>query len=244
MASDLGAFKAHYSRSIHREPDALVFATRNGGPLMSNNLRRGLRSACGRAELPRLNWHALRHTHGTLLHSQGTPLKVAQAQLGHSHLTTTLEVYTHASVTAQREAVDFLDKQVFPIVPNNTEASVKKEPAICQLIDISRLSGAPGVIRTRDLLLRRQALYPAELRAHKRRAGNWNSLSCPSLPRQPVLVPPRIGRRFGPLHLNPARGHSFFVRAGLKVAATLGPRAQPFERFLMSRASFSISSAL
>src|ERR1700723_2320023 len=28
-------------------------------------------------------------------------------------------------------------------------------------------SGAPGVIRTRDLLLLRQALYPAELRAHK-----------------------------------------------------------------------------
>jgi hypothetical protein len=27
-------------------------------------------------------------------------------------------------------------------------------------------NGAPGVIRTRDLLLRRQALYPAELRAH------------------------------------------------------------------------------
>jgi len=125
--SALGAFKAHYSRSIHREPDALVFATRNGGPLMSNNLRRGLRSACGRAELPRLNWHALRHTHGTLLHGQGTPLKVAQAQLGHSHLTTTLEVYTHASVTAQREAVNLLDKQVFPIVPNNAEASDKKE---------------------------------------------------------------------------------------------------------------------
>jgi integrase len=126
--SALGAFKAHYSRSIYREPDALVFATRSGGPLMSNNLRRGLRSACVRAGLPRLNWHALRHTHGTLLHGQGTPLKVAQAQLGHSHLTTTLEVYTHASVTAQREAVNLLEKQVFPIVPNNAEASDKKEP--------------------------------------------------------------------------------------------------------------------
>ena len=113
--SALRAFKAQYSRSTHREPDALVFATRNGGPLMSNNLRRGLRSACARAGLPKLNWHALRHTHGTLLHGQGTPLKVAQAQLGHSHLTTTLEVYTHASVTAQREAVNLLDQQVFPI---------------------------------------------------------------------------------------------------------------------------------
>ena len=63
----------------------------------------------------------LRHTHGTMLHVQGTPLKVAQAQLGHSHMATTLEVYTHASVSAQREAVNLLDEQVFPSVPKKPE---------------------------------------------------------------------------------------------------------------------------
>ncbi len=36
-----------------------------------------------------------------------------------------------------------------------------------QLIDFSKLSGAPREIRTPDLLLRRQALYPAELRARR-----------------------------------------------------------------------------
>jgi hypothetical protein len=46
---------------------------------------------------------------------------VAQAQLGHSHMATTLEVYTHASVIAQREAVNLLDEQVFPSVPKNAE---------------------------------------------------------------------------------------------------------------------------
>jgi hypothetical protein len=30
------------------------------------------------------------------------------------------------------------------------------------------LNGAPGVIRTPDLLIRSQSLYPAELRAHKK----------------------------------------------------------------------------
>jgi integrase len=115
----LGALKALYSRSADRSAEALLFATRHGGPLMSNNLRRGLRSSCKRAGLPRLNWHSLRHTHGTLLHVQGTPLKVAQAQLGHSHMATTLEVYTHASVVAQREAVNLLDEQVFPSVPKS-----------------------------------------------------------------------------------------------------------------------------
>jgi integrase len=64
-----------------------------------------------------MDWHGLRHTHGTLLHTQGTPLKVAQAQLGHSHMATTLEIYTHASVSAQREAVALLENQLFPSVP-------------------------------------------------------------------------------------------------------------------------------
>jgi integrase len=76
-----------------------------------------LRTACKRAGLQRIDWHTLRHTHGTLLHSQGTPLKVAQAQLGHSHMATTLEIYTHASGSAQRDAVNLLEEQLFPNVP-------------------------------------------------------------------------------------------------------------------------------
>jgi integrase len=114
------ALSSQYSGSANQSPEGLVFSTRDGGPLASNNLRkRGLQSACERAGLPRINWHGLRHTHGTLLHVQGTPLKVAQAQLGHSSMATTLQVYTHASVIAQREAVTLLEKQVFPNVPKN-----------------------------------------------------------------------------------------------------------------------------
>jgi integrase len=116
------ALKVSYSRSADRSSEGLVFAGRCGSPLASDNLRkRGLSAACKGAGLPRLTWHALRHTHGTLLHLQGTPLKVAQAQLGHSHMATTLDVYTHASVTAQREAVNLLDRQVFPSVPKNEQ---------------------------------------------------------------------------------------------------------------------------
>ncbi|SPE18343.1 conserved hypothetical protein [Candidatus Sulfotelmatomonas gaucii] len=37
------------------------------------------------------------------------------------------------------------------------------------LIKILKLYGAPGEIRTPDLLIRSQSLYPAELRAHTRR---------------------------------------------------------------------------
>jgi integrase len=115
------ALLARRSRCADVSPEALVFATGQGTPLASDNLRkRDLRPACARAGLPFINWHALRHTHGTLLHELGTPLKVAQAQLGHSHMSTTLEVYTHASASAQRQTVDQLENQLFPNVPKLT----------------------------------------------------------------------------------------------------------------------------
>ena len=121
------ALLAHRSPSSDMSAEALVFCTCRGTPLASNNLRkRQLYPACVRADLPPINWHTLRHTHGTLLHEQGTPLRVAQAQLGHAHMTTTLEVYTHASAIAQRQAVDQLENQLFPNVPKFGE--VERRP--------------------------------------------------------------------------------------------------------------------
>jgi hypothetical protein len=39
---------------------------------------------------------------------------------GEHFMATTLEVYTHASVIAQREAVNLLESQLFPSVPKKT----------------------------------------------------------------------------------------------------------------------------
>ena len=116
------ALQAHRVSCRDAANEALVFVTRRGTPLASNNLRkRQLHPASQRAGLGSINWHSLRHTHGTLLHEQGTPLRVAQAQLGHSHMTTTPQVYTHASGSAQRQAVDHLESLLFPSVPKFAE---------------------------------------------------------------------------------------------------------------------------
>jgi len=120
--SVLQALQTQRMRCGRTSDEALVFATRYGTPLASNNLRkRQLRPASQRAGIGSIDWHSLRHTHGTLLHEQGTPLRVAQAQLGHSHMTTTLQVYTHASGSAQRQAVNQLEDQLFPNVPKSRE---------------------------------------------------------------------------------------------------------------------------
>ncbi len=112
------ALAVHRSRSLDTSPEALVFCTRTGKPLNADNLRkRQLRTVCQQAGIEPIGWHTLRHTHCTILHSLGTPLKVAQAQLGHSRLATTFEVYTHATTEAQREAVAKLERVVDPNRP-------------------------------------------------------------------------------------------------------------------------------
>jgi integrase len=127
--------KERYIRSADHSPSALVFVTREGAPLAADNLRKkSLRTACKRAGLQQIDSHALRHTHGTLLHAQGTPLKVGQAQLGHSHMATTLEVYTHASGSAQRDTVNMLADQLFPNVPklDGSENTAMEAPQAIQ----------------------------------------------------------------------------------------------------------------
>jgi integrase len=97
----------------------LVFSSRNGTPLQSENiLKRIIHPACERLKLPKVGWHTLRHTSATLLHEH-EPLRVAQAILGHSDLQTTLG-YTHVLPGRQREAMKRLEDVVlFPNVPKS-----------------------------------------------------------------------------------------------------------------------------
>jgi site-specific recombinase XerD len=62
--------------------------------------------------MPWLSWHVLRRTHATLLQVAGASLKDAQTQLGHSKMSTTLEVYTIPIPAHLREAVENLSRLV------------------------------------------------------------------------------------------------------------------------------------
>jgi integrase len=91
----------------------LVFQTRNGTPLNDTNLlHRHLKPVGERLGIPWLSWHVLRRTHATLLQVAGASLKDAQTQLGHSKMSTTLEVYTIPVPAHLREAVENLSRLV------------------------------------------------------------------------------------------------------------------------------------
>ena len=56
-----------------------------------------------------VRFHDLRHTHATILLSQGVSLKVVQERLGHESITTTGDIYAHVTPAMQQEAVRVLD---------------------------------------------------------------------------------------------------------------------------------------
>jgi len=69
-------------------------------PIAPRNLTRSLKALLKKAGLPtRTRFHDLRHSCGTLLHSQGVPARAIAEVLGHTQLRTT-ERYTHATRAA------------------------------------------------------------------------------------------------------------------------------------------------
>jgi integrase len=65
---------------------------------------------CKDNDLRRIRLHDLRHTTATLLKALGVPPKDAQVILGHAHITTTNQIYTHADEASKREALSKLNK--------------------------------------------------------------------------------------------------------------------------------------
>jgi len=76
-------------------PDTLVFGTAEGGLLSPDNLSRDwcrVRRAKG---LPLVSFHALRHTHVSLLIAEGVDILKISRRIGHAKASTTLDKYGH-----------------------------------------------------------------------------------------------------------------------------------------------------
>jgi integrase len=82
----------------------LVFTTRTGRPIEPRNLVRSFRRICGDNQIRIIKVHHLRHTVGSLLKDLKVPARDAQAILGHTRISTTLEI-CNVDGEAKREAL-------------------------------------------------------------------------------------------------------------------------------------------
>ena len=83
----------------------LVFTTRTGRPVEPRNLVRSFRRICDDNKIRLIKVHHLRHTVGSLLKDLGVPARDAQTILGHTRISTTLEIYTDVDEPARRDAL-------------------------------------------------------------------------------------------------------------------------------------------
>ena len=91
----------------------LVFATADGGPILPANLLRTFRRIIRCIGVPPITFHALRHTHATLLLKEGTHAKIVSERLGHVNIGITLDTYSHVLRGMQREAAESVDCALF-----------------------------------------------------------------------------------------------------------------------------------
>jgi integrase len=92
-----------------------VFTTTIGTPLDPDNVTHYFKRAVAKAGLRPQRFHDLRHCCATLLLVQGVAARVVQEILGHSHVSTTLGIYSHVIPALQRDAADRMNALLAPI---------------------------------------------------------------------------------------------------------------------------------
>ncbi|WP_027725456.1 site-specific integrase [Tuberibacillus calidus] len=98
------------SLDIGYQDNDLVFCTPLGTPLHPSNIRkRVFNKLIEKAQVPKIRFHDLRHTHATLLLQKKVNPKVVSERLGHANVKITLDTYSHVLPTMQKEAVQKID---------------------------------------------------------------------------------------------------------------------------------------
>jgi integrase len=97
--------KAFGELGIDRTEQTLVACRYDGKPLWPTSVTHEFIKAMKKLpDLPQVRFHDLRHSHATQLLMEGIHPKIAQERLGHSTITTTLDLYSHVTDTMQDDA--------------------------------------------------------------------------------------------------------------------------------------------
>jgi integrase len=91
-----------------------VFTSHLGTSVEPRNLNRFFAAKLKRLDIPKIHLHELRHTCATILLSEGVHPKVVQELLGHSNISTTLNIYSHVIHGMHEETMQRMGKLLSP----------------------------------------------------------------------------------------------------------------------------------
>lgn len=87
-----------------------IFCDKFGNPLDPKRIPRNFKSVLKKANIRDMKFHSLRHTYATRLFEVGVPIKTVQVLMGHSDITTTMNIYTHVMPEQKSKAVNKINE--------------------------------------------------------------------------------------------------------------------------------------
>ena len=89
-----------------------VFTENDGSTIRQRGFMDKYHDFLSRYNLPSIRFHDLRHTFASLLLEAGESPKVIQELLGHTSITTTMDIYTHITKQGKIKTVSALDSMI------------------------------------------------------------------------------------------------------------------------------------
>lgn len=117
-ASTIETLKAHRAAQLELRlqlgmgrlsPSDLVFSTIDGNPIPPNNLSRDWARISRAKHLPKVMFHALRHSHVSALIAAGLDVLTVSQRIGHANAATTLKVYAHRFAARDDKAAEAIE---------------------------------------------------------------------------------------------------------------------------------------
>lgn len=110
--------KARQKSLAAKEPSAfcnplnLVFTDDSGKHLIGETVYKNLKQIYASIGLPHSRFHDLRHSYAVALLEADVDIKTIQSNLGHSNISTTLDVYAHVTQRLKKDSADKLEAYI------------------------------------------------------------------------------------------------------------------------------------
>ena len=108
VAREQDRLKSIYAESETNEYKdlGLIFCNHDGSEMEGSGLTKRFQALLVKAGLPKIRFHALRHTFATMCRAAGMELADIQDLLGHADISTTKKMYAHIELETLRKSMD------------------------------------------------------------------------------------------------------------------------------------------